>query len=144
VRADAPGMRSILLSVLIGLAAAGLSGSARAQGLLDEETVQLLVNAVEAAAELDLYNARCRSDQSGRRTENLNKSLAGRFHLTVIGIEDRYFPERSYRAVQERIQTRFIERLKAAGGCPGAKASGLRDQLEARYRETLGAIDALP
>jgi hypothetical protein len=112
--------------------------------LLDEDTTRLLVDAVEAAAELDLYNARCRSDQSGRRTENLNKALAGRFRITVIGVQDRYFPERSYRQAQERIQTAFLERLKAGGGCAEARTSGLRAVLEARHRETLGAIEALP
>lgn len=125
---------------------AGTLGShpALAQGLLDEGTTQLLVDAVEAAADLDLYNARCRSDQSGRRTENLNKALTGRFRITVIGVQDRYFPERSYRKAQERIQNAFLERLKAAGGCTEAKTSGLREALEARHRETLRAIEALP
>jgi hypothetical protein len=127
------------------LLAGALAGHlALAQGLLDEETTRLLVEAVEAAAELDLYNARCRSDQSGRRTENLNKALTGRFRITVIGVQDRYFPERSYRKAQERVQNAFLERLKAAGGCAEARASGLRDALETRHRETLGAIEVLP
>ena len=117
---------------------------ALAQGLLDEATVQTLVQAVEAAAELDLYYARCRSDQSGRRTENLNKTLAGRFRITVIGVQDKFFPERSYRKAQERIQNAFLERLKAAGGCLDAKTGGLREVLEARQRETQAAIEALP
>lgn len=128
----------------LSLVLAGQPGRLAAQGLLDEETTRLLVNAVEAAADLDLYNARCRSDQSGRRTENLNKALAVRFRITVIGVEDRYFPERSYRKAQERVQNAFLERLKAAGGCAEAKTSGLREALEARHRETLGAIEALP
>jgi len=115
-----------------------------AQGLLDEATVQILVEAVEAAAELDLYNARCRSDQSGRRTENLNKILAGRFRITVIGVQDKFFPERSYRKAQERVQNVFLERLRVAGGCADAKTGGLREALEARQRDTQGAIEALP
>jgi hypothetical protein len=115
-----------------------------AQGLLDEATSQILVQAVEAAVELDLYNARCRSDQSGRRTENLNKVLAGRFHITVIGVQDKFFPERSYRKAQERIQNAFLDRLKAAGGCLEAKTGGLREALEVRQHETQGAIEALP
>jgi hypothetical protein len=126
------------------IAGALVSHLALAQGLLDEETTRLLVEAVEAAADLDLYNARCRSDQSGRRTENLNKALAARFRITVIGVQDRYFPERSYRKAQERVQNAFLERLKAAGGCAEARGGGLRDALEARHRETLGAIEALP
>lgn len=141
---------SALLSALRRAASAALLAGilaghpALAQGLLDEETTRLLVEAVEAAAELDLYNARCRSDQSGRRTENLNKALTGRFRITVIGVQDRYFPERSYRKAQVRVQNAFLERLKAAGGCAEARAGGLRDALEARHRETLGAIEALP
>jgi len=131
-----------LAAVLAGALLWG--GQPFAQGLLDEDTARLLVQAVEAAAELDLYNARCRSDQSGRRTENLNKAIVGRFRITVIGVQDRYFPEHSYRKAQERVQTDFLERLKAAGGCAEARASGLRDALEARHRETLGAIEALP
>jgi hypothetical protein len=126
------------------LAGAWCGRPALAQGLLDEETTGVLVQAVEAAAELDLYNLRCRSDQSGRRIENLNKTLAGRFRITVIGVEDRYFPERSYRKAQERIQNAFLERLKAAGGCAEAKSSGLREALETRQRETLEAVEALP
>ena len=128
-----------------GLLAGALLGQpALAQGLLDEATAQVLVQAVEAAVELDLYNARCRSDQSGRRTENLNKVLAGRFRITVIGVEDKFFPERSYRKAQERIQNAFLERLKAAGGCADAKTGGLREVLEDRQRETQAAIDGLP
>jgi hypothetical protein len=130
-------------SLLLVVALAGARPAAP-QGLLDEATTKLLVDAVEAATELDLYNARCRSDQSGRRTENLNKILAGRFRITVIGVEDSYFPERSFRKAQERMQNGFLERLKAAGGCADAKTSGLRDALETRYRDNLGAIDALP
>ncbi len=119
-------------------------GPVLAQGLLDEATVQTLVQAVEAAVEIDLYNARCRSDQSGRRTENLNKLLAGRFRITVIGVQDKFFPEHSYRKAQERIQNDFLERLKAAGGCSEARAGGLREALEARQQETQGAVEALP
>ena len=121
-----------------------LGGPVLAQGLLDEATVQTLVQAVEAAVEIDLYNARCRSDQSGRRTENLNKLLAGRFRITVIGVQDKFFPEHSYRKAQERIQNDFLERLKAAGGCSEARAGGLREALEARQQETQGAVEALP
>jgi hypothetical protein len=127
---------ALLVGTLWGQAAA-------AQGLLDEQTTQLLVDAVEAAVELDLYNARCRSDQSGRRTDNLNKLLASRFRITVIGVQDRYFPERSYRKAKERIQNDLLERLKTAGGCTEAK-TGLRDALDARYDETLRALEALP
>jgi len=60
------------------------SGLASAQPLLDENTQRLLVEAVSAAADFDLYNARCRSDQSGRRTDNLNKILARKFRMTVL------------------------------------------------------------
>lgn len=126
------------------LLAGALGGPVLAQGLLDEATVQTLVQAVEAAVELDLYNARCRSDQSGRRTENLNKLLAGRFRITVIGVQDKFFPEHSYRRAQERIQNDFLERLKTVGGCAEARAGGLREALEARQQETQGAIEALP
>ena len=46
------------------------------------------MNAVEAAVEFDLYNARCRSDGSGRRTDNLNKELASKFRMTVLDVQD--------------------------------------------------------
>jgi hypothetical protein len=112
--------------------------------LLDEETEQLLVEAVTAAAELDLYHARCRSDVSGRRTDNLNKELASKFRMTVLKVQDDLFPERSYRRAQERLQRDFLAKLKAAGGCSGAKASGMPAQLRNRYNELVGEIERLP
>ena len=131
---------AVLVAAVLVVAVAG-GRAAYAQSLMDEEVTQRLVTAVEAATELDLYNARCRSDQSGRRTENLNKVLTGRYRITVIGVEDRYFPERSYRKAKERMEQDFLERLKAVGGCSAAKTGGMRDALEARHRETLGAIE---
>ena len=115
-----------------------------AQLLLDEETEQLLVQAVEAAVELDLYNARCRSDVSGRRTDNLNKTLASKFRLTVLKVQDDLFPDRSYRRAQERLQREFLEKLKQAGGCKEAKEQGMPAQLRDRYDNLMREIDALP
>jgi hypothetical protein len=118
--------------------------SADAVELLDEQTQQQLVNAVEAAYELDLYNARCRSDQSGRRTENLNKVLVSRYRLTVLDVQDDFFPEGYYRDAQARMQRVFLERLRDMGGCAGAKADHLRDDLGARYDSAMTEIDRRP
>lgn len=118
--------------------------TASAQSLLDEETEQLLVNAVTAAVELDLYNARCRRDLSGRRTENLNKELVSRFRITVIGIQDTLFPERSYRTAQERLQEGFLQRLREAGGCQGAKTGGMADALRERHDRLMREIEGVP
>jgi hypothetical protein len=112
--------------------------------LLDEETEQLLVDAVTAAVELDLYHSRCRSDLSGRRTDNLNKELASKFRLTVLKVQDDLFPERSYRRAQERLQSDFLRKLREAGGCKSAKVGGMPEQLRARYDELLREIDRLP
>ena len=111
---------------------------------LDEETEQLMVNAVVAAAELDLYNARCRSDVSGRRTDNLNKELVSKFRMTVLKVQDDLFPEGSYRRVQERLQRDFLGKLKQAGGCRSAKKQGMPEQLRGRYDELMREIGALP
>ena len=118
--------------------------SLRAQSLLDEDTQQLLVDAVEAAAFFDLYNARCRSDASGRRTDNLNKEIVSKFRMTVLEVEDDLFPEKSYRRTKERLQRDFLEMLKKAGGCKEAKRAGMPGQLRARYNELMDEIDALP
>lgn len=115
-----------------------------AQSFIDEQTEQLLVNAVEAAAEFDLYNARCRSDGSGRRTDNLNKELAGKFRMTVLDVEDDLFPERSYRRAKERLQRDFLETLKQVGGCKEAKKAGMPAKLRERYDNLMQEIDALP
>lgn len=115
-----------------------------AQALLDEQTEHLLVEAVEAASELDLYNARCRSDGSGRRTDNLNKELASKFRMTVLDVEDDLFPERSYRRAKERLQLNFLEKLKQAGGCKEAKKAGMPNELSERYNKLMDEIDALP
>ncbi|EXJ15955.1 hypothetical protein [Imhoffiella purpurea] len=123
---------------------AGILPTAASAPLLDEETETLLVDAVTAAAELDLYEARCRGDRSGRRTDNLNKELVGKLGMTVLGVEDDLFPERSYRRVKERLERDFLDSLKDAGGCPEAKASDLPETLNARYRELLEAVRALP
>lgn len=121
-----------------------LTGPASAQGLIDEHTERLLVEAVTAAVELDLYNARCRSEVSGRRTENLNKTLASRFRLTVIRVQDDMFPERSYRRVQERLQQDFLDRLREVGGCREAKQAGMQQELNDRYQRLMQEIRALP
>ncbi len=115
-----------------------------AQPPLDEDTQRLLIGAVTAAVELDLYNARCRSDQSGRRADNLNKALASKFRMTVLKVQDDFFPERSYRRVQERLQNDFLNRLKEAGGCGGAKEAGMAAELGERYDTLFRQIERLP
>ena len=99
---------------------------------------------MEAAFELDLYNTRCRSDQSGRRTENLNKELVSRFRMTVLDVQDDLFPEGYYRDAQARMERDFLERLRAMGGCAGAKEAGLRNDLGARYDAAMAEIGKRP
>ncbi|NEX23356.1 hypothetical protein G3480_24190 [Thiorhodococcus mannitoliphagus] len=111
---------------------------------LDAQTEQLLVDAVEAAANLDLYNARCRGDVSGRATDNLNKAMVGKLRTTVLSVQDDLFPEHSYRRVQRRLEADFIARLRDMKGCDGAKESALPDSLKEDYQEKLSAIRALP
>lgn len=135
-------MRLFVLTAVLVLSL--FSSAPPAQGLIDEDTERLLVEAVTAAVQLDLYNARCRSDVSGRHTENLNKTLASRFRLTVIRVQDDMFPERSYRRVQERLQQDFLDRLRAAGGCHKAKEAGMHQELNDRYERLMQEIRALP
>ncbi|HYN77458.1 MAG TPA: hypothetical protein VES73_06675 [Lamprocystis sp. (in: g-proteobacteria)] len=118
--------------------------AATAAPTLPPETQQLLVAAVEAAAAVDFHNARCRSDESGRHSHNLNKLLVSKLQITIMGVQDDLFPEHSFRAVQQRFQEQFTENLRAAGGCQMAKAAGLADQLNERYRQGIAAIEALP
>jgi hypothetical protein len=127
----------------VTLLAAGWAAFAQVADLAPE-TRGVLIEAVEAATALDLYNARCRSDGSGRNSDNLNKQLATKLHLTIVGVQDEVFPERSFRAVQRRLQEQFTEELRAAGGCQGAKDAGMAQQLNARYREGIAAVEALP
>jgi hypothetical protein len=131
------------MGLALGLALT-LSGGVRAAVPLDPETEQLLVEAVEAAAALDFFNARCRSDNSGRHTDNLNKELVSKLRVTVLSVEDDLFPERDYRRARERMQEELIGILPEAGGCKGAKDSGLRDRLQANFREKLEAVEDLP
>lgn len=111
---------------------------------VDEYTETLLVEAVEAAAELDLYNARCRRDVAGRGTDNLNKAMVGKLKITVLSVLDDFFPEHSYRRAQRRLESEFLIRLREIGGCQGAKDSGLPAELRARYEQALDAVRALP
>lgn len=112
--------------------------------LIDAATQQLLVEAVTAASDYDLFQARCRGDVSGRQSENLNKVLVNRFRLTLIQVQDKYFPERSYRLVQPRLQQELLTRLNEMGGCQGAKDLGLREQLRTRYETLLDRLANLP
>lgn len=140
-------MRRLVCNRSLGIASALLAALAPpvfSQSPIDGEIGQLLVNAVEAAADLDLYNSRCRSDDSGRRTDNLNKELAGKFRMTVLKVQDDLFPEGSYRRVQERLQRDFLERLKRAGGCKEAKKAGMPEELGGRYEQLMREIEALP
>lgn len=129
---------------LLVLVHEGLRPAALAALPLDEEQARVLVEAVESASALDLYNARCRSDNSGRFMDNLNKALVGRLRITVITIQDDLFPERGYRQAQRRMQEDFLKTLSDAGGCKGAKESGLPERMRARHRELLEAIERLP
>lgn len=115
-----------------------------ARSALDAETQALLVEAVEAAHDIDAYHARCRGDGSGRRTENLSKLIVSRLRTTVLTVKDDFFPERNYRRVQERLERDFTERLQAAGGCPGAKDSTLPEELRQRYETAIEAIRQRP
>jgi len=133
-------LRSLLPLLLL----LGCAPSLWAQALLDDETRGLLVNAVEVAAELDFYGARCRSDVSGRYTDDLNKELAGKFRMTVSDVKDDLFPEQSYRSVNERLQRDFLEKLKAAGSCKEAKQAGMPTRLQARYKVLMQEIEQLP
>lgn len=115
-----------------------------AQPLMDEETERLLVDAVTAAVELDLYNTRCRSDGSGRRTGNLTKAIVSKFRMTVLNVQDDLFPEGSYRRTQERLQQDFLAKLKEAGGCKEAKKAGMPAELGQRYDDLMRQIGDLP
>ncbi len=126
------------------LSCAAPASSAIDEELLTEADRALLVEAVEAAFELDLYNARCRNDQSGRRTENLNKELVSRFRMTVLDVLDDLFPEGYYRAARERMREEFLTQLRDLGGCAGAKAAGLRVSLGTRYDTAMDAVAARP
>jgi len=132
------------LAVLAGLFLAVSTPLLSARSLLDAETKELLVAAVEAATELDLYNARCRHDRSGRHVDNLNKELVNKLRMTVLQVEDELFPDRSYRRVQERLQRESLARLKQAGGCEGAKKAGMPDRLRVRYDELMEEIERSP
>jgi hypothetical protein len=131
---------ALLLAVALGGAvppAIGLDES-----LLSDADRALLVEAVEAAFELDLYNLRCRNDESGRHTENLNKELASSYRMTVLDVLDDLFPEGYYRSARERMQQDLLNRLRELGGCAGAKNSGLRTELAERYDSAMGQLTA--
>jgi len=130
--------------LLLLLLVTSLSTNAAGQSFLDEETEELLVQAVEAAVKLDLFYSRCRSDASYRRTENLNKLIAGKFRITVIGVQDDLFPERSYREARERLRREFAAELRAAGSCREAREQGLADVMQERYTALIAAIERLP
>lgn len=132
------------LAVLVGLLLAVGMPLLLAQPLLDAETKELLIAAVETATELDLYNTRCRRDRSGRHVDNLNKELVSKLRMTVLQVEDEFFPERSYRRAQERLQRESLARLKQAGGCEGAKKAEMPSRLRARYEDLMGELDRLP
>jgi len=136
-------MRPILAN-LAGLGLAAMVPLAHAALPIDEDQARVLVEAVQSATALDLYNARCRSDSSGRYLDNLNKALVSRLRLTVITVQDDFFPERSFRQAQQRMQEAFQQTLKDAGGCKGAKESGLPNQMQTHHQELLGEIDRWP
>jgi len=132
------------LAALFLLFALLVAATAPAQPFIDEETEALLVRAVEAATKVDLFYARCRSDASYRRTENLNKLMAGKFRITVIGVQDDLFPERSYRSARERLQREFGAQLREAGGCREARKQGLAEDMLERYKSLFTEIERLP
>ena len=133
---------ALALLALLGLGSLPPTGAATPD--LPAETRAALVEAVSAAATLDFYNARCRSDDSGRHSDNLNKQLVGKLRLTIVAVEDEFFPERGYRAAQKRLVEEAAEQLRQVGGCKAAKAAGLPETLANRHRRAIEAIDTLP
>lgn len=142
----AVGMRAAALALLLAMLCSLLLGplEAYAREPLSAETEQLIVEAVEAAYELDLFNNRCRQDRSGRRTENLNKLLASSFRMTVLDAQDDLFPEGYYRDARSRMSEDFLARLQALGGCAGAKEKKLRDTLRERYEQAMRQLEQFP
>lgn len=130
--------------VAVLVLAAALAWSEAPADDMDPATQQLLVDAVEAAFELDLFNNRCRSDRSGRRTENLNKELTSRYRMTVLDVQDDLFPEGYYRDAQARMERDFRTRLRDIGGCSGAKEQRLRDTLTERYDTLMAEVARQP
>lgn len=124
--------------LLLGAAPAGAGDN------LDQATRERILEAVEAAYELDFYNNRCRSDRSGRRTENLNKELASRFRMTVIDALDDLTPEGYYRDAKARMERELLDLLREMGGCAGAKAAELRDDLRERYETAMEWVRRYP
>jgi len=141
---DSTRLRATLRCLVLALPAALSAAGAGAAEDYDAQTKALLIDAVEAAFEVDLYNSRCRSDQSGRHTENLNKELASRYRITVLDVQDDLFPEGYYRDAQARLSEDFLARLRDLGGCDGAKAAGLRNELGKRYDEAMRKIAEQP
>ena len=111
---------------------------------LDPDTAELLVDLVRAAAEYDLYFARCRGDISGRRTDRVKRVLINKYGITVTHVQDDYFPERSYQAARKNLEKDFLQRVIRLGGCKGAKEKGLRDSLHSRYHGLLDRLRNLP
>jgi hypothetical protein len=141
-----PAVRPFVAAFIVGpvLLAALLVWPEAPADDLDPATKQLLVDAVQAAFEVDLFNSRCRSDLSGRRTENLNKELVSRYRMTVLDVQDDLFPEGYYRDAQARMERDFRARLREIGGCPGAKEQRWRDELQGRYEELMAEIASQP
>ena len=131
------------VAALVYLLAWGLATSTPREQL-DPETAELLVELVRAAAEYDLYFARCRGDISGRRTGNVKKALINKYGITVTHVQDDYFPEHSYQAARKNLEKDFLRQISRLGGCKGAKKQGLQDSLHSRYRELLDRLHQLP
>ncbi len=124
---------SVLAITLVYFIAVASSSNTLAAPLRDPQLAPLLVNLVTTAVELDLYNSYCRKDGAGRYGDNLNKTLVSRYQMTILDVQDRYFPERDYRAAQKRLEQQFFNQLQALGGCAAAKQQGFFEQLRERF-----------
>lgn len=118
----------------------GSAPNTSAAPLRDPQMAPLLVNLVTTAMELDLYNSRCRKDGAGRYSDNLNKTLVSRYRITILDVQDRYFPEHDYRAAQARLEQDFFNQLQALGGCAATKQQGFFEQLRERFDQALAEL----
>ncbi|MBB1124777.1 hypothetical protein [Thiospirillum jenense] len=118
----------------------GSSSNTPAAPLRDPQMAPLLLTLVTTAKELDLYNSRCRKDGAGRYSDNLNKTLVSRYRMTILDVQDRYFPERDYRAAQAQLDQHFFNQLQALGGCAAAKQQGFFEQLRERFDQALAEL----
>lgn len=107
------------------------------------ETDQLILELIDTANALDVYNERCRGYGTSMKTDDVSNLLYKKYRARVNEFLQTYRNKNVF-AAQDEMTNQFYQQLREAGGCSNAKKNGFEKELKERYRNLLKNLEELP